>query len=120
MLHGIGGHQDTAAGARFTIITIPLYRKKNPIVRERVTTITTPGEVVDAIVTNEGIAINPNRKDIKNKLKGKIDIKSIEELKNMAYSATGTPQELNFGEEIVGITKWMDGTVLDNIRKVEN
>ncbi len=120
MLHGIGGHQDTAAGARFTIITIPLYRKKNPIIREKVTTITTPGDVVDAIVTNEGIAINPIRKDIIDKVKGKIDIKRIEELKNKAYNVTGPPEKLNLGEEIVGIVKWIDGTVLDNIRVVKD
>jgi citrate lyase subunit alpha/citrate CoA-transferase len=120
MLHGIGGHQDTATGAKFTIITIPLYRKNNPIIREKVTSITTPGDVVDAIVTNEGIAINPLRKDIIKKIKGKIEIKEIEELKDMAYSSVGKPDKLNFGKEIVGIIKWIDGTVLDNIKKVEN
>ncbi len=120
MLHGIGGHQDTAAGARFTIVTVPLYRKKNPIVREKVTTITTPGDVVDAIVTNEGIAINPNRRDIIKKIKRKIDIRTIEELKDMAYNSAGIPEKLNFGEKIVGIIKWIDGTVLDNIKIIEN
>ena len=120
MLHGIGGHQDTAAGAKFTIVTVPLYRKKNPIVREKVTTITTPGDVVDAIVTNEGIAINPNRGDIIKKIKGKIDIRTIEELKDMAYNSACIPEKLNFGEKIVGIIKWFDGTVLDNIRIVKN
>jgi citrate lyase subunit alpha/citrate CoA-transferase len=120
MLHGIGGHQDTAAGARLTIITVPLYRKNNPIVRERVTTITTPGDVIDAIVTDMGIAINPRRKDIIEKLKGKIDIIPIEQLKNMAYDAASIPEKLEFGDEIVGITKWVDGTVLDNIKRVKN
>jgi len=119
MLHGIGGHQDTAAGAGLTIITVPLYRKKNPIVRERVTTITTPGDVVDAIVTNEGIAINPRRKDLIEKVKGKLDITPIEELKDMAYNATGKPDELDPGEETVGIVKWVDGTVLDIIKRVK-
>ena len=74
LLHGIGGHQDTAAGSSLCIITCPVYRKTNPIVLEKVTTITTPGEVVDAIVTNQGIAINPKRKDLIEKVKGKIDI----------------------------------------------
>ena len=119
MLHGIGGHQDTAAGARLTIITVPLYRKKNPIVKERVTTITTPGDVVDAIVTDKGIAINPKRKDLIEKVKGKLDITPIEKLKDMAYAATGKPAELDLGEEIVGITKWVDGTVLDTIKRVK-
>jgi len=119
MLHGIGGHQDTASGASLTIITVPVFRKTNPIVREKVTNITTPGDVVDAIVTNEGIAINPRRKDLIEKLKGKIDVVPIENLKNIAYEATGGPQEIEFTDEIVGIIKWFDGTILDVIRKVK-
>jgi len=119
LLHGIGGHQDTAAGSSLCIITCPIYRKENPIVREKVTTITTPGDVVDAIVTNEGIAINPNRKDLIEKVKNKIKIVPIEDLKNMAYDATGGAQEIEFTDQLVGMTKWIDGTVLDNIWKVK-
>ena len=119
MLHGIGGHQDTAAGSSLCIISCPIYRKNNPIVREKVTTISTPGDVVDAIVTNEGIAVNPKREDLIEKAKGKLNIVPIEKLKDMAYDATGGPQELEFTDELVGMTKWFDGTVLDIIRKVE-
>ena len=119
MLHGIGGHQDTAAGSSLCIISCPVFRKTNPIVREKVTTISTPGQVVDAFVTNEGIAINPKREDLIQKVKGNLNIVPIEELKNMAYDATGGPQELEFTDEIVGMTKWFDGTVLDNIWKVK-
>lgn len=68
LLHGIGGFQD-AADAYMTIITAPLYRKTNPIVVERVHTITAPGETIDAIVTDHGIAINPNRGDLLDRLK---------------------------------------------------
>jgi len=118
MLHGIGGHQDVSAAANLTIITAPTYRKENPIVRELVTTISTPGDIIDAIVTNEGIAINPKRKDLIDKVKGKIDLVSIEELKNSAYDATGGPQIPKLGEEIIGMTKYFDGTVLDNIYQV--
>ena len=119
LLHGIGGHQDTAAGAKLCIITCPVFRKTNPIIRESVTTVTTPGDVVDAIVTNEGIAINPKRKDLIEKIRGNLDIVPIEDLKNMAYESTGGPQKLEFTDEIVGITKWFDGTLLDVIRKVK-
>jgi len=119
LLHGIGGHQDTAAGSSLCIITCPVYRKTNPIVLEKVTTITTPGDVVDAIVTNQGIAINPKRKDLIKKAKEKIDIVPIEDLKNMAYDATGGPQELEFEDKLVGCTKWFDGTMLDVIKKVK-
>ena len=119
LLHGIGGHQDTAAGASLCIITCPLYRKKNPIVREKVTTISTPGDVVDAIVTDKGIAINPKRKDLIKKINKKINLISIEELKELAYNFTGKPQELEFENKLVGCTKWIDGTILDIIKKVK-
>jgi citrate lyase subunit alpha/citrate CoA-transferase len=119
MLHGIGGHQDTAAGSSLCIITCPIYRKTNPIVREKVTTISTPGDVIDAIVTNEGIAINPKRKDLIDKAQGKTNLISIEKLKEMAYSETGIPPELEYTDTLVGMTKWFDGTLLDIIRQVK-
>jgi len=119
MLHGIGGHQDTAAGSSLCIVTCPVFRKTNPIVREKVTTISTPGDVVDAIVTDKGIAINPRRKDLLEKAKGKINIVPIEDLKQIAYDETGGPQKLEFTDKIVGMTKWFDGTVLDIIWKVK-
>ncbi len=119
LLHGIGGHQDTAAGADLTIITAPLYRKSNPIIRENVTTITTPGDVIDAVVTDQGIAINPKRKDLLKKVQEKLSVIPIEELKNQAYNATGIPEPLQFEENIVGLVKWFDGTVLDVIKKVK-
>ena len=119
LLHGIGGHQDTAAGASLCIITCPVYRKTNPIVRDKVTTISTPGDVVDAIVTDMGIAINPKRLDLIEKLKGKLNIVSIEELRDLAYDATGIPQELEYEDKLVGCTKWFDGTILDVIKKVK-
>jgi len=30
------------------------------------------------------------------------------------------PEKLDLGEEIVGMTKWIDGTVLDIIKRVKN
>ena len=56
-----GGHQDTAAGAKLSIVVAPSFRGGVPSIKERVTTITTPGETVDAIVTERGICINPRR-----------------------------------------------------------
>lgn len=118
MLHGIGGHQDVSAAAYLTIITVPVYRKKNPIVLEKVTTISTPGDVIDAIVTNQGIAINPKRKDLIQKVKGKVDLVDINDLKDIAYEATGGIRPPNLGKDVIGMTKYFDGTVLDNIYQV--
>jgi len=119
LLHGIGGHQDTAAGSSLCIITAPVYRKSNPIVRKHVTTITTPGDVVDAIVTDKGIAINPKRAELLKSIKGTIDIVAIEELQALADTETGGPIALEFEDTLVGITKWFDGTLLDIIKKVK-
>jgi len=119
LLHGIGGHQDVAAGAHLTMITCPIFRKKNPIVRDRVTTITTPGDTVDAIVTNEGIAINPRRKDLVKRIGNNIELIPIEELRDMAYAETGAPEPLEFTDTLVGMTKYFDGTILDTIYQVK-
>ena len=56
------------------------------------------------------------------KQKGEANYKrkeTIEDLKNIAYEATGGPAKLEFSDEIVGMTKWFDGTVLDIIKKVK-
>jgi citrate lyase subunit alpha/citrate CoA-transferase len=120
LLHGIGGHQDTAAGAKLTIIVCPLYRKKIPIVREKVTTITTPGETVGAIVTNEGIAINPKRKDLLGKLeKSSLPIVPIEDLKDRAYEVTGGPPELVTTNRVIALIEYRDGTIIDVVRGLE-
>jgi len=119
MLHGIGGHQDVSTAAHLSIMTVPVYRKTTPVIRDLVTTVSTPGDVVDAIVTDQGIAINPKRKDLIDKVQGLIDLVSIHDLKEQAYTATGGPMEVNFGDKIVGITKYVDGTVLDNIYQIK-
>jgi len=118
LLHGIGGHQDTAAASKITVVALPIYRKKNPVVRERVTTITTPGNVVDVIITDVGVAVNPARKDIMERLKGKMKVFSIEELKEMAYAHTGEPSPPSTGKEIVAEIKWIDGSIVDRVYRV--
>lgn len=119
LLHGIGGHQDTCASAGLTIVTVPVFRKNVPVIRDRVTTLTTPGQVVDAIVTNEGIAINPLRKDLIEKVRGKVKLVDIKELRDMAYEETGGPPDLNLGDKIIGATLWRDQTLLDVIYQVK-
>lgn len=120
LLHGIGGHQDSASGAFLTMITIPVFRKSIPVIRENVTTVSTPGDVIDAIVTDQGIAVNPCRKDLLDRINGSIDLVSIDELKQIADDETGGPPEVHLGEEIVGITKWRNGELLDVIYRVED
>jgi len=121
LLHGIGGHQDTAAGSGLSIMMVPLYRKKNPIVVERVTNVTTPFQANDAIVTDEGIAINPARKDILKKLEGSdLNIVDVKELKDMAYAQTGEPAKPEYEDRIVTLIEFRDGTALDVVRQIKD
>ncbi len=119
LLHGIGGFQD-AADAYMTIITAPLYRKTNPIVVESVHTVTAPGEVIDVLVTDHGIAINPNRQDLLDRLKScDLPIVSIEELHKKAVTVTGKPEKPATKEHIVALIEWRDGTVIDVVRELD-
>ncbi len=115
-----GGHPDTAAGSKCSIIVTPLVRGRIPVVCSRCTSVTTPGEAVDIVVTDYGIAINPARKDLLEAYKdSKLPICTIEELRDQAYAITGEPEPIEFEEQIVGIIESRDGTVMDVIRKIK-
>lgn len=121
LLHGIGGHQDTSAGAKLNIITVPLYRKNNPIILDSVTTVSTPGDCVDAIATEVGIAIHPRRQDLIDRVKGTdLPLFTIEQLRDMALEKAGRaytrPKTL---DRIVAVIEWRDGTVLDVVYQVD-
>eukprot|EP01105_Mastigella_eilhardi_P000399 TRINITY_DN1049_c0_g2_i1.p1 TRINITY_DN1049_c0_g2~~TRINITY_DN1049_c0_g2_i1.p1 ORF type:complete len:944 (+),score=290.27 TRINITY_DN1049_c0_g2_i1:154-2985(+) len=121
LLHGIGGHQDTAAGAKLVIITCPVARGINPIVVDDVVSVTTPGECIHVIVTDEGVAINPRRKDLIEKLapyKDELKLKTIEELRDIGYRKAGRPAKLpKTTDRIIGVIEWRDGTVIDVVHE---
>ena len=119
LLHGIGGHQDAAAGSFVTIIVAPLLRGRIPVIRKEVTTVSTPGETIDVIVTDRGIAINPRREDLIEAVKGKMEIVDIEELYKKAKSLVGEPKQPSFSDEIIGIIEYRDGTILDVVRRLK-
>ncbi|NHK30226.1 MAG: citrate lyase subunit alpha [Asgard group archaeon] len=121
ILHGIGGHQDTSEGAKLAIIAVPLIRGRNPVIVDKVTTITTPGMNVDVIVTDYGVALNPKGDYYKKIIKStNINIKKIEELRDIAYSLCGGPPDsIPFEDRIVAIIEHRDGSVLDVIRQIK-
>ncbi|MCK5037658.1 MAG: citrate lyase subunit alpha [Thermoplasmata archaeon] len=121
LLHGIGGHQDVAAGSKMCIVTCPTHRKTNPIVMERVTNVTTPGETIDAIVTEAGIAINPKRVDMIEMAKeANLNVIDIQDLAKIAeQKAGGKPPEPEFEDRVVAIIAYRDGTVIDVIYQVK-
>lgn len=116
-----GGHPDTAAGAKCTIVISPLLQGRIPAVCTAVTTVTTPGEAIDVVITDYGVAINPLRQDLITAMAGVRDIpfRTIEELRDIAYGIAGEPQPVQFGERIVGIIESRDGTIMDVVRETK-
>ena len=115
-----GGHPDTAAGAKCTIVITPLLQGRIPAVRTDVTTVTTPGESVDVVITDYGIAINPLRKDLLECMQNvDLPFKTIEELRDIAYNIVGEPQPVQFLDRVVGIIESRDGTIMDVVRQIK-
>ncbi|MFV0438787.1 MAG: citrate lyase subunit alpha [Desulfopila sp.] len=115
-----GGHSDTAAGAKITIITAPLVRGRIPVVVDEVIVVSTPGESIDVLVTDHGIAVNPRRGELIDQLTDAgIELKGIEELRDIAYSITGVPQKPQFTDTIVALIEYRDGTLIDILRQVQ-
>ena len=115
-----GGHPDTAAGSKCCIIVTPLTRGRMATVCDEVVTVTTPGDCVDVLVTDYGIAVNPLRQDLIDCLEraGIIHV-TIEELKDKAYSLVGTPDHLEWEDKVVAIVESRDGTILDVVKKIK-
>lgn len=120
MLHGIGGWQNCLF-SKCTILPIPAFRDRIPIIVDEVTTVVGPGELIDVIVTERGIAINPLRKDLIKATKNSgLPIRKIEEIKAEVDDLIGgTPEKPTLSDEVISIVKWVDGTVIDSIFKVK-
>lgn len=113
-----GGHNDTAAGSKISIIVTSLTKGRLPVVKDKVTTVTTPGETVDVLVTERGIAINPRRTDLLEKLKdSELPIVTIQELKEISEKLTGVPEKIEFTDRVVAVVEYRDGTVIDVVRQ---
>ncbi len=117
----IGGHPDTAAGAALSIVVCPLKRGRMPSVRNHVNTIVTPGTTVDVLVTDQGVAVNPRRPEVAERLsRAHFKLVPIEELARRAERITGKPEPLPFGDRIVGLSTYRDGSVIDVIREIKD
>ncbi|MFA5814975.1 MAG: citrate lyase subunit alpha [Bacteroidales bacterium] len=118
LLHGIGGWQNCLF-SKTVIIPIPLFRDRIPVIVDQVTTICGPGELIDVIVTERGICINPLRTDLIEKVQGSgLPVLSINELKDEAERICGKPAKPKFLDEVVAAIKWVDGTVIDSVWKI--
>jgi citrate lyase subunit alpha/citrate CoA-transferase len=119
LMHGIGGWQNCLFG-KTVILPIPLFRDRIPVIVDRVTTLTGPGELVDVIITERGIAINPKRGDLIKAVNGSgLPLKTIQELKAEAEKICGKPTKPQLGKKIIAAIKWVDGTIIDVVRSIE-
>jgi len=120
IMGGSGGHSDTAAGAKLAIILAPLFRARLPIVVDKVLCVTTPGDTVDVLVTQRGVAVNPKRPDLADRLRAAgLPVYAIEELKEMAQRVTGVPELIRPGGRVVAEVEYRDGRIIDQIRCIQ-
>jgi citrate lyase subunit alpha/citrate CoA-transferase len=113
--HGIGGWQN-CMNARCTILSVPAMRDRMPVIVDEVTTICSPGELVDVVITELGIAINPRRTDLIEATKGKgLPVRPIEDIKAEVERMCGKPAKPKLTDKVVAVVKWVDGTVLDSV-----
>ena len=119
IMGGSGGHSDTAAGAKLSMIIAPMFRARLPIVTDRVTCISTPGKDIDVLVTQGGIAVNPKNGELKQRLENAgLPVIDIHELKEKTERITGKPQKLPKGDRAVAHVISRDGDLLDTIYNV--
>ena len=120
IMGGSGGHSDTAAGAKLSMIIAPMFRARLPIVTDHVTCISTPGKDIDVLVTQGGIAVNPKNAELTQRLKAAgLPIVDIHELKEKTERITGTPRKLPKGDRVVAEVIGRDGNLLDCIYNVK-
>jgi citrate lyase subunit alpha/citrate CoA-transferase len=96
---------------------VPSFRDRIPVIVDEVTTLCGPGEMIDVVVTERGIAINPRREDLMTAVRGsKLPIRPLDELKKeVERICGGKPQRRSRSDKPVAVVKWIDGTVLDTI-----
>lgn len=123
IMGGSGGHSDTAAGAKLAIIIAPLTRARLPLVVERCLCTSTPGNTIDAVVTQRGIAINTQygkNEELKRRLiEAHLPICEISELKARAEALSGVPLPAQRSDRVVANVLYRDGTLLDRIYAVK-
>ena len=119
LLHGIGGWQNCLA-ARCAMLLVPSFRDRIPVIVDEVTTLCGPGELIDVVVTERGIAVNPRRQDLLDAVAGSaLPIRPIADLKADLDRICGVPQKVPRTDEPVAVVKWVDGTILDTVWRVD-
>ncbi|ATM96417.1 citrate lyase subunit alpha [Yersinia frederiksenii] len=115
-----GGHCDTAVAARLSIIVAPLVRGRIPTLVNEVTTCVTPGSSVDILVTDHGIAVNPARPELAERLQqAGLPVVTIDWLYQRALILTGAPKPIKFTDRVVAVVRYRDGSVIDVVHQIQ-
>lgn len=118
IMGGSGGHSDTAAGARLALVTSQLTGGGYAKVMDKVTVVTTPGETVDVVVTEAGVAVNPRRVELAERLReAGLQLVSMEELMTKAQAAATKPRVQQQGGRVVAAVEYRDGTLIDTVKE---
>ena len=116
IMGGSGGHSDTAAGSKLSMIIAPMFRARLPIVTDRVQCISTPGQDIDVLVTQGGIAVNPKNVELRDRLAAAgLPVVDIVELKEKTEAITGKPRPIVKGDRVVAEVIGRNGQLLDKI-----
>ena len=116
----IGGHPDTAEGASLSVVVAPLTRGRIPTIVKHVNTVVTPGEVVDVVVTEQGIAVNPRRPALKEKIEAAgLHVFTIEQLQQRAEMLVGVSDPIRYKDRIVGVVMYRDNTIIDVVHEID-
>ena len=125
IMGGSGGHTDACEQCKMAVIIAPLFRNRLPIVLDHVNVISTKGEFVDVLVTEKGVAVNPNVTkpnripDLKERfIAAGIPVVDIKDLKAMAEEICGKPVPAPKGDRIVGEVLGHSGEHVDYIYNV--
>ncbi|MCG6962433.1 MAG: citrate lyase subunit alpha, partial [Acidobacteria bacterium] len=95
-------------------------RDRIPVIVDGVTTLCGPGEMIDVVVTERGIAVNPRRRDLLDAVSGSdLPLRDIHDLKAELDRLCGVPQKVHRTNHPVAVVKWIDGTVLDTVWRIE-
>ncbi|MDY0303063.1 MAG: citrate lyase subunit alpha [Sphaerochaeta sp.] len=117
ILGALGGAPDTAWGSKLVVVVMPTFRNRIPMIHPQVNLVCTPGQDVDVVVTERGIAVNPRRDDLIQRLtEASLPVLPIETLMEHTFSITGRPDYPHRGDAIRAVVEYRDGSVLDCLR----
>ena len=98
-----------------------ISKSAGPKIVERVGCVTTPGETIDAVVTEAGVAVSPRRADLADRLVAAgIEVLSIEALRDRACALAPSTSSATASADarVVAVVEYRDGRITEVIRKV--